>query len=190
MSEMTQQDGLLADLRQLDPFAFWIIPGAPFEVDYAVLGITGGFVVVADEHDGYVKIAMKRATAGGERIQGFSKARRGARLFQEQLSRINVHVPEVEAFMCFRRATVGRPQQFKGVWLANPADLRRIITDRSPALQHKDAKDYASRLGAVKDKDVGAKPLVDEPEAEGDLSDANDAALGGLASLGGFGDFV
>jgi hypothetical protein len=65
-----------------------------------------------------------------------------------------------------------------------------MITDRSPALQHKDAKDYASRLGAVKDKDVGAKPLVDEPEAEGDLSDANDAALGGLASLGGFGDFV
>jgi hypothetical protein len=100
-----------------------------------------------------------------------------------------VHVPDVEAFMCFRKATVGQPRQFKGVWIANPPDLRRMMTDRSPALRHKEAKDYAQRLGAIQDKDIGAKPLVDEPEAEGDISDANDAAIGGLTSLGGFGDF-
>jgi hypothetical protein len=186
---MTQNEGLLGDLRQLDPFAFWIIPGEPFDVDYAVLGITGGFVVVADEHDGYVKVAMRRVAAGGERIQGFSKARRGARLFHEGLLKISVHVPEIEAFMCFRNATVGQPRQFKGVWMANPIDVRRMITDRKPVLQHKDAKDYAIRLGAIKDKDIGAKPLVEEPDAEGNLDDANDAALGGLTSLGGFGDF-
>lgn len=189
MDQAPLEEGLLGDLRLLDPFAFWIIPGEPYEVDFAVLGVTGGYVVLGDQHPGYVKVSMGRATADGERIHGFSKAKRGARLFTEALLRQGVHVPQVEPFMCFRSATVGRPRQFKSVWIANPADLRKMVAERPVVLQHKDAKAYAERLGALKNAETGAKPLVEEPETEGTVSDADDAALGGLTTLGGFGDF-
>src|SRR5436853_74744 len=114
----------------LDPFAFWIIPGERYGVDYAIFGITGAFVVLGQDHDGYVKVGMGRATAGGQRVQGFSKLKRAERLFGEQLSGMNIHLPQVEGFVCFTRATIGQPRKFKSVWMANPADMRKLIAER------------------------------------------------------------
>jgi 5-dehydro-2-deoxygluconokinase len=156
------------------------VPGFPVEI-YNVLGagdaFAAGFIYGLVKNWDYFKAARMGNACGAIVV-----TKHGCANFMPTM-------PEIEAFMCFRKATVGQPRQFKGVWIANPPDLRRMLTDRPAALQHKDAKEYASRLGALKDKDVGAKPLVDDPQPEGDLSDANDAALGGLTSLGGFGDF-
>lgn len=151
-------DKVLPELDRLDAWSFWIAPGEDLGVDRVVVGITGAFAIVLNAQEGYVDVGMGRIRIGGATATSVRTLRARARALSSRLRSMSVP-PNAEAVLCCTQAHLGMPRQVKGVWIARPADLPRLIAHRPNVMPRQTAKRVAQNLGA---KMRSARP--DNPE--------------------------
>lgn len=140
-------DLLLPELDRLDPWSFWIAAGDEFEVDRIVIGTTGAFVLVVSQEEGYMNVSLGRVKIGGHPVASVGSLKRRARKLKSKLHGMAVY-SEVEPVICATNAILGSPKNVKGVWIAKPADVVKVISRRANVIQRQTAKRAAQTLGA------------------------------------------
>lgn len=140
-------DPRLPELSRLDPWAFWSAPGEAFGVDLVVMGTTGAFAVVISDAEGYVDIKLGRVTVGGKTAASIRSLAGKARKLRGTLSGMQVDAPAT-AVLVLTRAMIGSPREIRGIWVARPQDLPRLIAQRPNKVARQPAKRAAQALGA------------------------------------------
>ena len=140
-------DRLLPELERLDPWSFWVASGDEFGADRVVIGTTGAFILVVNQQEGYVNVGLGRVKVGGKPVASVRSLKRKARRLKRKLSGMAVYT-DVEAVVCPTNAILGAPKDVKGVWVAKPADVVKVICRRADAIQRQTAKRAAQAFGA------------------------------------------
>ena len=140
-------DRLLPELERLDAWAFWVADGDEFGVDRIVIGTTGAFVLVVTQEEGYMNMSLGRVKIGGVPVASVGSLKRKARKLKSKLHGMAAYT-DVEAVVCATNAILGAPRKVKGVWVAKPADVVKVISRRANVIQRQTAKRAAQSLGA------------------------------------------
>ena len=140
-------DGLLPELKRLDPWAFCVAPGSDLGADFLVIGLTGAFVVFVNQEKGYVTAGFGRIDVGGNKAASPRRLRSAAKKLKSRLSSMSVYA-DVEPVLCCTDATIGAPRKVKGVWIASPSDAVKLMARRPNAVPRPSAKRAAQTLGA------------------------------------------
>jgi hypothetical protein len=137
-------------LLKLDPWAFWSVmlePGSG--AVFAVLGVTGAFVVAACGLDGYLVQEGRRLLVDGREVGGFREVKRAARALRGKLLSAGAGTAEVTPLIVLTRAVAGAPKERSGVRVLRPEDVVPTITSRERVLDPSTADRLAHRLGRV-----------------------------------------
>lgn len=137
----------LPELDRLDAWSFWVAPGDGLGVDQVVVGTTGAFAIVVSDVEGYVNVGFGRIRIGGRAVGSVRGLRSRARALGNRLRSMSVP-GNAEAILCCTQAALGMPRQVKGVWIARPADLPRLIAHRPAVMPRQTAKRVAQNMGA------------------------------------------
>jgi len=140
-------DLLLPELERLDPWSFWVASGEDFGADRVVIGTTGAFILVVNQEEGYVNVSLGRVKVGGKPVASVRSLKRKVRKLKRKLSGMAVDT-DVEAVVCPTNAILGAPKDVKGVWVAKPADVVKVISRRANAIPRQTARRAAQALGA------------------------------------------
>ena len=141
-------DQLLPELDRLDPWSFWVAAGDGFAVDRIVIGTTGAFLLLASQDEGYMNVSLGRVKIGGVPVASVRSLKRKARKLKSKLHGMAVYT-DVEAVICATNAILGSPKKVKGVWVAKPADVVKVISRRANVIQRQTAKRAAQAFGAM-----------------------------------------
>ncbi|MGH2636511.1 MAG: hypothetical protein ACRDHU_10260 [Actinomycetota bacterium] len=151
------------ELLRLDPWSFWTVelePGA--DASFAVLGVTGSFVAVANGLEGYLVAEGRRLVVDGRDLGGFREARRAAKTLRGKLLDIGASTAEVTPLIVLTRAVAGGPKEHDGVRVLRPEDVVPTITARDRVLDPGTAERLARRLGRVLEGPVQRPPEEEE----------------------------
>jgi hypothetical protein len=148
-------------LLRLDPWAFWSValePGAG--ASFAVLGVTGAFVVAPCGLEGYLVAEGRHLLVDGVRVGGFREVVRAGRALRGKLIGIGASTEQVTPLIVLTRAHAGGPREHAGVRVLRPDDVVPTITARDHVLDPSTAERLAGRLGPPL-----TRPGPDGPEA-------------------------
>ena len=137
-------------LLRLDPWAFWVVEVEPSTgASFAVLGVTGAFVVTGSSLEGYVVADGRELTVDGSRISGFGDAKRAAKWLRGRLMSIGASSNDVALMLVLMRATAGAPRDHRGVRVVRPEDIVPEVTKRPRTLDPSTAQRLAGRIGRL-----------------------------------------
>jgi hypothetical protein len=142
--------GLGRILLKLDPWSFWAVelePGAG--AAFAVLGVTGAFVVVPCGLEGYLVAEGRTLLVDGRPLGGFREVKAAARALRGKLLGAGAATAEVTPLIVLTRAIAGAPKERSGVLVLRPEDVVPAITGRERVLDPSTAERLARRLGRV-----------------------------------------
>ncbi len=142
-----RQARLSAELERLDPWSFWVGAGDGFDVDRIVVGTTGAFILMVSQEEGYMNVSLGRVKIGGKPVASIGSLKRKARKLKSKLHGMAVYT-DVEPVICATNAILGSPKNVKGVWVAKPADVVKVISRRANVIQRQTAKRAAQAMGA------------------------------------------
>ncbi len=137
-------------LLRLDPWAFWTVelePGAG--ASFAVLGVTGSFVVAACPLEGYLVSEGRKLLVDGRAVGGIREVKRAARRLKGKLLGSGAGTAEVTPLIVLTRAVAGAPKERGGVRVLRPEDVVPTITSRERVIDPSTAERLARRLGRV-----------------------------------------
>jgi hypothetical protein len=149
-------------LLRLDPWAFWSVVLEPDSgAAFAVLGVTGAFVVAACGLDGYLVPEGRRLLIDGREVGGFREVKRAARTLRGKLLGAGAGTAEVMPLIVLTRAVAGAPKERSGVRVLRPEDVVPTITSRERVIDPSTADRLAHRLGRVL-AEPAQRPAEDE----------------------------
>jgi hypothetical protein len=152
-------------IGRLDPWSYWVAKPAPdVSGDLAVVGTTGGFLILVCGYEGYLDAQDDRLTIDGKRVRGFREAKVGAKRMKSKLAGRAVYT-EVVPMICLSRAVAGASRTVKGVRVVRLEDLAADVAGREKTLSANRAQRGADAVGTVVVTGQGARPDVEEPEA-------------------------
>jgi hypothetical protein len=137
-------------LLKLDPWGFWAVelePGAG--AAFAVLGVTGAFVVAPCGLEGYLVAEGRGLLVDGKRIAGFREVKAAAKTLRGKLMGAGAATADVIPLIVLTRAIAGAPKERSGVRVLRPEDVVPAITGRERVLDPSTAERLARRLGRV-----------------------------------------
>ncbi|MEX0756035.1 MAG: hypothetical protein WD206_08820 [Actinomycetota bacterium] len=140
------------ELVRLDPWMFWFAR-PPKDSGFGaavVVGVTGAFLIQANDATGYLKVGTASASVGDERIGGFLRARRAARKLHYWFSGKNVFL-DVEPVICLTRATAAGPRRVRGVTICAREHLATVLARGEQTVAPLHAKKAARALGLSPD---------------------------------------
>jgi hypothetical protein len=139
----TGAGAVVAALKSLDPFSFWVVPTAAG--DTVVAGTTGVFLVRAESVEGVVVSTDVAVRVGGRRFRS-RRIRAAAGSVGRTMARASV-ATSVEPVVCFTRAMAGPPATVRGIRYAAAKDLAGDLAGRRATLSRERAQRAARALG-------------------------------------------
>jgi hypothetical protein len=137
-------------LLKLDPWAFWSVELEPQGgACFAVLGVTGSFVLTPCGLEGYLVSHGRRLLVDGRPVGGFREVKSAARALKGKLLSAGAGTAEVTPLIVLTRAIAGAPKERLGVRVLRPEDVVPAITSRDRVLDPSTAERLAHRLGPV-----------------------------------------
>ena len=138
------------ELLKLDPWAFWTVQLEPDAgASFAVLGVTGAFVVAPCALEGYLVAEGRRLLVDGVAVGGFRAVTRAAKSLRGRLLDVGAAGEDVTPLIVLTRARAGAPRERAGVRVLRPEDVIPAITGRERVLDPSTAERVARRLGRV-----------------------------------------
>jgi hypothetical protein len=134
---------VVAALKSLDPFSFWVVPTAAG--DTVVTGTTGVFLVRAESVEGVVVSTDVAVRVGGRRFRG-RRIRAASGSVGRTMARASV-ATSVEPVVCFTRAMAGPPATVRGIRYVAAKDLASDLAGRRATLSRERAQRAARALG-------------------------------------------
>lgn len=151
-------------IGRLDPWSYWVAAPSPdVPGDLAVVGTTGGSLILVCGFEGYLDARGDRLFVDGKPLGGFREAKIGAKRMRSKLAGRAVYT-EVLPMICLSRAVAGASRTVKGVRVVRMEDLASEIAGREKTLSANRARRGAEALGTVAVTGQGARPDVEEPE--------------------------
>jgi len=152
---------LRSTLAKLDPWTFWSVRLDDPSADYAVLGVTGAFVVAIVGLEGYVEPSAKGLRIGDVELTGFWAVSRAAKRLHGRLLEASTFT-HVEPVLCLTRAAAGSSRTIRGVRVMRLEDLPSEIGGRERSLDPGTAKRAAGFLGRILRAPSGPRPEIEE----------------------------
>jgi hypothetical protein len=151
-------------IARLDPWSYWVAdPASDVPGDLAVVGTTGGFLILVCGHDGYLDARGERLFVDDKPVHGFRDVKVGARRMRSKLAGRAVYT-EVVPMICLSRARAGASRTVKGVRVVRMEDLITEVAGREKMLSANRAQRGAEAVGTVAATGQGALPDVEQPE--------------------------
>jgi hypothetical protein len=145
-SGSTARAAVARALGRLDAYSFFVVPGHEWNVEFAVVGTTGAFLVKVCDLPGVARVGARRPTVGSQAVPGIRKLRAGAKAFTRKLGTASTTAPATP-IVCLTRAIAGPPVDGAGVRFATLDDLAREISRRPRVQSHTRAQAAARALG-------------------------------------------
>lgn len=153
---------LRSTLAKLDPWMFWIVQLEPGSgAAFAVVGVTGAFVIAICGLAGYAEPAGKDLRIDGTLVSGFREAKRAARSIEGRLGEVSVFT-SVDPMICLTRAVAGTSRTIRGTRVVRLEDLASEIGGRERTMDQGTAKTGAQALGQVLPRSSGARPEIED----------------------------
>jgi hypothetical protein len=134
------------ELGRLDAYSFFVLPGHDWSADFAVVGTTGGFLVLVCDLAGVARVGGWRPIVGSEPVTGVRRLRAGARRFTARLADAAMFAT-VQPIVCLTDAIAGPPVDGTGVRFTTVEDLAHEVSARPAANSHSRAQAAARALG-------------------------------------------